>query len=348
MKLGLRHAQDERLILIGHDTMLRSGRMSSAGAARAAFSPGTLVAGLAWTALAAVVALGGAGIVASTIHVPGAPARGELTWTGDQALTLRLDAATRTLAEIAANVDRMADASKAALAAIAAGDSKGLETNLERGNGAAVLISTATLGLRQSLAGLPGDGPDAALQFSNPVLVRRAEILAAMDAALTLAESWSEVTGRSIDAGRVTGLLQQHEQIVFDASRLGFNKQYADAIAKIETAKITLADIASLRNAIVPTGDITILDEWLDRHSRYDTALENLYIALMRSKSRNTLAVQAAVRDEKAARELLPKDNRAIVVIVAQLAQGGLNQAVLAINDAQGRIERALTQSGGA
>ena len=327
--------------------MLRSAGMSSAGTARAVSRIGSVGAGLAWTLLAAAVALGAAGLAAAVNHPPGGPSRAELTWRGDKALGARLDAATQSLEGIATNVDRMASASKAALAAISAADADALQSNLERGNGAAVLISQSTLDLRQSLAGLPGDGPDATVHFSNRTLVRRAEILAAMDSALTLADSWSEVTGRSIDAARVTSLLQQHDQFVFDASQLGTQTLYTEAVEKLETAKITLTDIASLRTQLAAAGEVTVLDTWITVHERYDTALENLYKAIDAARGRNTLEVQAASREEKLARAQLPPDNRAIVVIVAQIAQGGLNQAVLAINDAQGRIERALEAAAG-
>jgi hypothetical protein len=321
--------------------------MSSAGTARAVSLVGSVGAGLAWTALAAAVALGAAGLVGAISHPPGGPSRAELTWPGDKALAARLDSATLSLRGIAANVDRMAEASKAALGAISAADADALQSNLERGNGAAVLISSATLDLRQSLAGLPGDEPDATIRFSNATLVRRAEILAAMDSALTLAQSWADVTGKSLDASRITSLLRQHDQFVFEASQLGTQTQYDDAMAKLETAKITLTDIESLRTQLEAEGDVTVLDTWITVHSRYDDALENLYFALRRSHGQNTLLVQAATREEQLARAQLPADNRQLVVIVAQIALGGLNQAVLAINEAQGRIERALEAAGG-
>jgi len=319
--------------------------MSSASTAPAVSRAGSVGAGLAWTLLAAAVALGAAGLDGTLLHPPGGPSRAELTYAGDRALGARLDAATKTLTNISDNVDSMATAAKAALAAISSADATALQSNLERGNGAAVLISSATLDLRQSLAGLPGDDPDAVVQFSNATLVRRAEILAAMDAALTLAESWSTVTSKSLYAARVTSLLQVHDQTILDATTLGTQADYADAVAKIETAKITLADIGSLRNELAAAGEVTVLDEWIAVHQRYDDALETLYKAIRVARGRNTLAVQAAKRGELNARQQLPADNRAIVVIVAQIAQAGLNQAVLAINDAQGRIERALEES---
>jgi hypothetical protein len=308
---------------------------------------GTLTGAIAWTLLAAAVALGAAGLVSQLGHQPGGPQRAELTWSGDAALKARLDDATNQLADISANVDRMADAAKAALGSIQSVDPADLQTNLEKGNGAAVLITQATTELRSSLAGLIGEGPGAALTYSNPTLVRRAQILAAMDAALSLSRSWSDVTAQSLEAARAASLLNSHNQVIADATALGRAAKYADAVAKIEAAKITLQDLASLRNGIVTGGDVNVLDQWIQLNQTFDNALEKLYQALARAHGQNTLFVQAMYRDEQAAFNNLPKDNRAIIVILAQIAQGGLNQAVLAINDAQGRIEAALAETPG-
>jgi len=341
MELRLRHSQDEWLNRGGHDAMLRSGRMSSPATTRMAPGLGSAVNILFWIVLAAAVALGAAGLTGQLTHPPGGPSREELTYPGDHALAARLDDATARLTDVAANVDTMATAAKAALGAIAVADATSLKTNLERGNGAAVLISSATLDLRSSLAGLPGDGPDARIQFSNATLVRRAQILAAIDAALSLSEQWQNVTGRSVDAARVVTLMQQHDTTIFAATALGRTSNYTDAIAQIEQARISVADVASLRDQLVTSGDLTVLDEWVERNNNYDVALESLYKGLIASHGRNTLLVQAFYRDEKIAREQLPNPG-AITVIVAEIARGGLNQAVLAIDDARRRIDEAL------
>jgi hypothetical protein len=305
-----------------------------------------VAAALAWTVLAAAVALGAAGLESQLIHPPGGASRAELTYTTDHALQARLDTAAASIADISGNVDRMADAAKAALGSISNVDPTQLKVNLERGSGAAALISSAALDLRTSLAGLPGDGPDKTVFYSNAVLVRRAQILAAMDTALSLAKDWQQVTTGSLSAARAAELLNDHEVTIFQASQLGTKSQFSDAIALIEQAKVTLEDIVSLRDQIVTGAQVTVLDEWIQRHTAYDAALENLYKGLQKSNGRNTLIVQQLVRQEAAARANLPPDNRAIIVVVAQIAQGGLNQAVIAINEAQGRIESALAETG--
>jgi hypothetical protein len=341
MELGLRHTHDERLDLAGHDAMLRSRGMSSAATTRIGTGLGSAVNVLLWVVLAAAVALGAAGLTSQLTHPPGGASRAELTYSGDHALALRLDDATTRLKEIAANVDTMATAAKAGLAAISGGDAATLQTSLERGNGAAVLISSATLDLRSSLAGLPGDGPSATIEYSNATLVRRAQILASIDAALSLAENWSVVTDRSVDAARVVNLLRQHDQTVASAAELGRSTLYAEALAKLDQALVTVEDVRSLRDQLVSSADLTILDEWIQRNQSYDGALGDLYRALVASNGRNTLTVQFYYRIQKTALDQLPNAG-AIVVIVAEIARGGLNHAVLAIDDARGRIDAAL------
>ena len=57
-----------------------------------------------------------------------------------------------------------------------------------------------------------------------------------------------------------------------------------------------------------------------------------------------TKDVEVAYHEENVARAELPIDSRALIVIVAEIARGGLNQAVIAIEDARGRINTALQE----
>jgi len=325
--------------------------MSSEPTANRAAPVTSVVGALAWLAVAAALALGGAGLVAEVTHAPGGPAREELTFRNDRALGARLDDASTKLQAISGNVDRISNAAKAALTAISSADSQGLKNNLDRGNGAAILIGSATRDLRDSLAGLPGDGLDATLTYSNATLVRRAEILAALDSALGLAGQWAEVTGNSTEVARLLELIADHETQVASAAAIGRTASknntapYADAITQLQTAKGTLDEIASLRAELISDTGLTVLDEWIARHSRYDDALISLYRSLVASGGKVTLDVQAADREEKLARAQLPPDNRSIIVIIAQVAQSGLNQAVIAIEDARGRLDQALAES---
>jgi hypothetical protein len=55
-----------------------------------------------------------------------------------------------------------------------------------------------------------------------------------------------------------------------------------------------------------------------------------------------TGAVRKAFAAEKAARERLPGDTRGLVVIMAEIGRGGMNQAVISIEEARGELDAAL------
>jgi len=69
---------------------------------------------------------------------------------------------------------------------------------------AAAVITGSVRQLRTSLAELPGDSPTAALQYNNNLLVRRAALFAALDAAAGLSDQWSRITDRSARAAELT------------------------------------------------------------------------------------------------------------------------------------------------
>ena len=54
-----------------------------------------------------------------------------------------------------------------------------------------------------------------------------------------------------------------------------------------------------------------------------------------------TAAVRAAFAELRAAEAALPPDGRALVVIMSDVARGGLNQAVIGIEEAKGRLDAA-------
>lgn len=302
-----------------------------------------LARGAAWTILLALLAVSGAGLVGETFHVPGSPARAELTWVGDTTIGAQLDAATAQLSVVAADVTELARHAKSALAEVTSTDPTRLRAALEQGGLVAARIDTATKALRTSLVGLPGDGPTAAIDYSNATLVRRAAILAAIDAASGMAAEWQSVTGRAVDAAQVTSLISRHDLTVLSAAQEGVAGRYAAAIPILDEALLTIDQVRDLRVRLIAGTEETVLDEWMQRNTAYDKALQALYAALVKSKG-NPLAaeVQSAKREVDIAFAALPPDRRTILVIVSEVARGGLTQAVLAIEEAHGRIDEAL------
>jgi hypothetical protein len=315
--------------------------MSSARA-RILPSLGRAVRGLLWTALFAVLAAGAAGLIAGASHTPGGSARAELTSEGDAALGARLDGATQQLQSISDAVDSLADAAKTALEQVASSDPTKLQESLEAGDELGASIDAASRALKASLADLPGAEPDAIIRYSNDTLVRRAAVLAALEATTNLDALWQQVTGKATEASQVTTLIGQHDQTVLDAAALGTKRQYAEASATLDRALLTVVDVKAARNKLIPDIGPTVLDEWIDRDRDYDLALKTLYDALVASGGKPTAAVVTAQRAERQAFKRLPPDRRTIIVIVAEVARGGLTQAVLAVEDARGRLEDAL------
>jgi hypothetical protein len=321
------------------------GRMSSAPA-RTLPSVGRVLRGVAWTVLLAVLAASAAGLIGWTFHAPGSPARAELTFAGDAALAPALNAATDRLRRIAADVNGLAENAKTALTEVASSDPTRLRAALEHGGTLASAIDAASTDLLESMAGLPGDGPTAVIEYANATLVRRAAILAAADSAASLAAQWQQVMGRAVDASSLIALIDSHDRTVLDAAAKGRDHQYAAASAVLDEAIFAVSQVQEVRVKLIAGTEDTILDEWIKRTGAYDIALKALYHALDRSRGEITLEVQSARREEQRAFALLPQDRRTIVVIVAEVARGGLTQAVLAIEEAHGRIDDALAEAG--
>jgi hypothetical protein len=304
--------------------------------------------GILWTALFAVLAAGAAGLIAQASHPPGSAARADLTAEGDAALDARLDAATATLESISADVDRLADVAKTALEEIASADPARLQASLDEGTRLATAIDTSAAALRTSLADLRGDEADAVLHYGNDTLVRRAAVLTALDAAAGLNAHWEQVAAKAGEAVGLTTLIAEHDRIVVDAAALGRNHHYRQAATALNDAILAVANVKAERNKLIADTGQTVLDEWTERSRDYDLALQALYVALdVSGGNPNTVKVQLARAAERRAYEQLPPDRRAIIVIVAEVARGGLTQAVLAIDDTSGRIDAALAEAAG-
>jgi hypothetical protein len=318
--------------------------MSSAPA-RTSRLAGRALKGVVWSLLFAVLATGAAGLLDQASHAPGSPARAELTYAGDSLINGRLDAAGGRLTEISAWVERLADEAKSALEEIASADPERLRDSLQRGGQAASAIEASTAEVRAALAGLPGDGSTATLEYANATLVRRSAVLSAVDAASSLAGHWRQVAARATEVANLTTLIAEHDATVLQAAARGRDHDYARAIEILERAPSIVADVQALRGRLIAGSDGTVLDEWIERNREYDAALTALYAALEKSGDRLTPAVSAAYREHENALRRLPEDRRTIVVIVSEASRSGLTQAVLAIEDARARIDEALEEA---
>jgi len=300
--------------------------------------------GIAWLACALVLALGSAGLVAGLSQPPGSAGRAELTWAADQAIAPGLAAARSDLVALAADVDRLGLQGRAALAAILARDRGLVDSAIAEG---AVLV--ASIEARSSTAGgrlasLPGAGAGMDGRFGADVVATYEGIGTALATTAGLDESWATLTSGSAAAMELVDLLQQHDVDAAAAARLGSRGAYAEALDRLAPAEAALDKAADLRDRLQNTSDVSVLDQWIARNRALDTALRRLYTALRDSKGTVTPAVRAAVAAEQVAQKDLPPDTRALVVIMSDLARGGLNQAVIAIEQTKGELAAALAR----
>jgi hypothetical protein len=302
----------------------------------------SLVAGLTWVALAVVIAAGIAGVAATMNRAPGTPAREELTWVGDRESEPSLDAATVELQALADHVDELSSTARDALVHVTSGDLDALQQAIANGTLQLDAVDAATTDLRVALVSVPHAGRDWALEVSEGQHHRYDEL--AKTAALTagLEDDWAAFTGRALDAATMRLLLERHDQETASAAAEGTAGRYQGALDRLAASDATIVQARALRDRLAKTTDVTTLTTWIDRNADYDAALRRLYRALIESKGRVTDPVRKAFDDERAARAQLPKDTQALVVIMSDIAQGGLNQAVISIEEARGALGEAL------
>lgn len=301
---------------------------------------------VAWLVAALVVALGAAGIIAALDHLPGGTGRPELTWTADRAVAGDLDAASVEIVALADAVGVLGGHGRTALSALVGRDSPGLSVALDAGAAQLDAVDAAAARVAARLATIPLAGADRAIRHSVETLARYDAAAAALAAVDPLRPSWERLTAGVVPATELTDHLLAHDQIAATAIQSGGAGKYPQAIERIDKAAAELAAARTIRDRLAGTVDVATLDEWIDRNVAYDGALRDLWDALRRSSGRVTSAVRDAAARERTARELLPPDARALVVILGDVARGGLNQAVIAIEEARGQLLDAGVRGG--
>ena len=300
-----------------------------------------------WLALIVMIALGAAGIVNAMDHQPGTPARAELTSRSDRELRPMLDAATSDLVALADQVAALGIQARGALAALNGLDTSTVDAAIANGNRLVLDLRVRTTALRRELAAVPYVGtPDAAIVLSDDVASRHAALVAALNATEGLDDAWERLTLGSISATRMSGLLASHDELVAHAAERGRAARYDDASGLLDQADATIAAARKLRDQLANTVDVTVLDQWLDRNADYDVALRGLYKAISTVSGKVTDAVRAAIAAEQAAKDRLPPDTRGLVVIMAEIGRGGMNGAVIAIEEARGKLISAVDAAG--
>lgn len=288
------------------------------------------------------VSFGSAGIVAFWSHPPGTASRAELTWAGDQALGIELSRSQQALVEIAGKTERLAVLARGAIGTLTASDQGPFVAALTEGSALSRTIEDDAANLRAELTALPGGAPLDVLSYNGDVVTRRVGLIQALDATQGLARAWATLTSSSLQASQLIGLLAAHDSTVGAAAAQGRAADYAAALTTLDTALSRLDEAKVIRDRLTNTTDVSTLDVWIARNRDYDLVLKALYTTLRDANGEITDAVRAAYTAETQARANLPPDTRGLVLILADIGQGGLNQAAIAIDQARGRLDLAI------
>lgn len=296
---------------------------------------------LAWLAVAAVIAAGSAGLVTAMQRQPAAT-EPELTFAGDEAARPALDAATDELRVLSDEVEVFGSMVRQTLAAVVGGDVANMEALINLGNAQLATVDRQAAELEAAVAAVPGMEAGSELAISPDLRRRHAALVVATGLTGGFDAGWGMFTGRALAAASLTTLLTRHDQETAAAASEGSAAHYEEALTLLDRSDATIAEGRALAQQLGEAAEVPTLVTWLDRNSDYDAALRDLYQSLVDARGRVTDKVRAAFAAEKEARARLPEDTRGLLVIMAEVAQGGLNQAVISIEEARGSLSAAL------
>ena len=300
-------------------------------------------AGLAWLVAVVAIALGATGLINAAAHPPGTASRPELTYARDREAEAVLVRVAARLEDLAEQIGALGIQARGALAALNGDEIATVEAAIAEGNRLLEELTAQTTSLNLDLADVPYVArSDTALLVSSEIVARHAALVATLEATAGLQAAWVRLTSGSVAAIRLGSLLAQHDREVLEAAALGRAARFQDALARLVEADTTISFSRAMRDQLANTVDVTILDQWLDRNGAYDVALRGLYVAQLQAAGVVTAEVEAAAAAEKVARANLPPDTRAMVVIMAEIGRGGMNGAVIAIEEARGRLTAAI------
>lgn len=291
----------------------------------------------AWLAAAVVFSFGGAGVVARGDNFAGDQTRPELTWRFDREMAPGIARAADEARLVADGTGKLADAARSALVDLLADRTDALADDLMRGD---VWISDIT-SRADTISKIIADLPyvDSPALYGSGTRARIGALRQVVAAIAPLPDRWKQLEVGTVPAVQVAALLQSHDTIAFQAAQAGVRQDYPNGIAILARASAELDQAALLRDQLAANVDVSTLSDWIERNRQHDEALSALYQALIQSGGlRSTPEVKAAIERYSEAEKLLPPDTRALVVILGDIALGGVNQAAIAIETVRGSI----------
>lgn len=300
---------------------------------------------LGWVGLAATLSLGSAGIVAATGRSPENDSRPELTYTADLALSGRLDAGVRDLAQLNDHVVVLGRMARSVLADLSQVNQVGLSGDYQDGDTAVLEIRSGAAALTARLECRPWPSTrdaELAATYSHDMIDRWHAVCAALTSVDPLASDWAAMENSANVAMSVAHDINDHDQNAKAALQQATQGRYPEALAQLQPASASLANAQDIAAKLSKVGDVSTLTEWLSRTTTMDGALALLWQTMIDSKGRITVQVSAALKAVNDAKALLPDNNSVLQVVLYELA-GNLTSDGISIEVAKGQLATALS-----
>lgn len=300
-----------------------------------------LLRAIAWSCAALFVAFGGAGLAVSADHQPGDATRPERTWQADRAFQARMASTADEFTALGGEVGNLGDTARNALVDLVARNQKGLTTDLAGGDRLVGEIQAHVRALSATFDAIGREFPaDTLGERSSSMLIAARDALATT---APLASEWKTLADGSVPAMQLVTVLDQHDAYTFEATQQASARRWAQALALLKKSAATLDTARATRDRFANVADVSTLTTWIDRVAAYDTALAALYTEVRASGGAVTTArAKKLAAQVSKAQAALPPDNRGLVVIMGDLARGGLNQAAISIEQARGDLAQAV------
>jgi hypothetical protein len=305
---------------------------------------GRQLVSLGWLLLAAGLAFGSAGVVTATQPTPTSGHRQELTWAADQELSAKLDAAVRDMVLLNGDIDLLGQMSRKTLSNLVQIDRAGLTEAWDSGSGAVTSIYARAGDLDARLTCDPWDAAreiELSKTYSPAPIDRYHRICRALTSVGPLRDDWEALVAGSRTAIQVALDINSHDQIGTNALQLATGGRYSDALAELSRASTAIADATATAADLAKVVDVSTLQDWLTRTTRWDSAAAVLWQSVIDSKGVISPQVTAAIKGEKDARALLPDDNTVLQVVMDDLA-GNLIPQGISIETSRGAFAAAI------
>lgn len=295
---------------------------------------------LAWLGLLVVVAVAGAGLVLSLDHPRTDVARPELTARAHAQLAPRLAFFEADMARLAAAAELLSTSGREVLSGLRAQDPTATIDAIDAGDTSMPDVTGTAASMRAARPGLLTGIARERLPAVD--LVRIEAIDAAITASGDLPSAWAAITAASVTPIALLRASGEHDRHITDALTAAHGGRFADAVSAVQAAQSELDAMGVIRDGADRRGlDVTILDGLLERTRAFDDALLFLYALKLDSGGADTPDTIAALEAVNAARDALPADDSAIIVIVSDLGGADVTPALLRIERARGTIDAA-------